>query len=296
MVSVIIPTYNRARTIKDSINSVLAQTYDDFELIIVDDCSTDDTKEIVESIPDERISYYCLEKNSGACVARNFGMEKAKGDYIAFQDSDDLFLPNKLSAQLEVMIKNNADVSFCKLRRHFTDDDKIVSYFPDLNGSRFMTHEELCNGTYVSTQEIIAKKCVCDAVLFDPLVKKTQDYDWMIRASRGFSVYYYDCVLVDQFFQNDSISMSGWGTIKKTREYFLEKYKSEFVDNKNFEAFQLKAIIKASAILGERPIDAAKRLFVIQPCFSSFVKLVLTYLNLLKKYYQLKGTDGLIER
>jgi len=96
MISVIMPTYNRARTLKRAIDSVLAQTYSDIELIVVDDCSTDNTKDIVDKYSDERLRYVRLKKNSGACVARNVGIEKAKGEYIAFQDSDDYWEKEKI--------------------------------------------------------------------------------------------------------------------------------------------------------------------------------------------------------
>jgi len=88
-VSVIIPTYNRAHTIGRAIKSVLNQTYQDFEIIVVDDGSTDNTEEVVKSFRDKRIRYIQHKKNKGAAAARNTGIKSAKGKYIAFQDSDD---------------------------------------------------------------------------------------------------------------------------------------------------------------------------------------------------------------
>lgn len=99
MVSVIIPSYNRENTIVRAVNSVLNQTYKDIEVIVVDDCSKDRTLELLSSIKDERLKFFKLEKNSGACVARNFGIEKANGEFIAFQDSDDEWLPEKLKSR-----------------------------------------------------------------------------------------------------------------------------------------------------------------------------------------------------
>lgn len=109
LISIITPTYNCGRFIAETIESVLAQTYTNWEMIIVDDCSTDNTKEIVRSYikQDSRINYFCLEKNSGAAVARTKAMEIAKGDYMAFLDSDDLWLPTKLEIQINIMKKNH---------------------------------------------------------------------------------------------------------------------------------------------------------------------------------------------
>ena len=100
LVSIIMPSYNTGRFIKESIESVLAQTYSNWELIIVDDCSTDNTDEIVAQFTDERIKYLKNEVNSGAAVSRNRALREAKGKWIAFLDSDDLWLPEKLEKQI----------------------------------------------------------------------------------------------------------------------------------------------------------------------------------------------------
>ena len=99
-VSVIIPTYNRAKLIKRSILSVLNQTYQNFEIIVVDDGSADDTKSVVESFNNPKIRYIRHDINKGQSAARNTGIKNAKGKYIAFQDSDDEWLPEKLEKQM----------------------------------------------------------------------------------------------------------------------------------------------------------------------------------------------------
>lgn len=105
LVSVITPTYNCGRFIAETIESIQAQTYENWEMCIVDDCSTDDTKAVVEGYManDSRIKYYCLPENSGAAVARTKAMELAQGEYMAFCDSDDLWLPEKLERQIAFM-------------------------------------------------------------------------------------------------------------------------------------------------------------------------------------------------
>ena len=99
LVSIIMPSWNTARFIEESIKSVLAQTYKNWELLIVDDCSTDDTDEKVKPFTaDERVKYFKLEQNGGAALARNFALRKAEGEWIAFLDSDDLWRTPNLSA------------------------------------------------------------------------------------------------------------------------------------------------------------------------------------------------------
>lgn len=108
LVFIITPTYNCAQYIGETIDTVISQTYINWEMIIVDDCSSDDTDKIVSKYQkrDSRIKYYRLANNSGAAVARTVAMRLASGKYIAFLDSDDLWMPNKLFVQLDFMIKN----------------------------------------------------------------------------------------------------------------------------------------------------------------------------------------------
>lgn len=116
LISIITPTYNCGRFIAETIESVLNQTYENWEMIIVDDCSTDNTKEIVQkySDKDQRIKYYLLEVNSGAAIARTKAMELANGEYMAFLDSDDLWMKNKLEYQLNFMKENNYNFTCTK--------------------------------------------------------------------------------------------------------------------------------------------------------------------------------------
>ena len=113
LVSVITPTYNCGDYIEDTIKSVIDQTYTNWEMIIVDDKSTDNTEELVKKYAesDSRIKYYRLERNSGAAVARTKAMEMAKGNYMAFLDSDDLWTSNKLERQLKFMERNKINFS-----------------------------------------------------------------------------------------------------------------------------------------------------------------------------------------
>ena len=117
LVSIIMPSYNTAKYITNSIESVLNQTYKNWELIIIDDCSTDNTDEIIKNYNSEdRIKYIKNEKNSGAAVSRNRGLREAKGKWIAFLDSDDLWCPTKLEKQILFMKENNYYFSYTAYR------------------------------------------------------------------------------------------------------------------------------------------------------------------------------------
>lgn len=114
LVSIITPTYNCGRFIAETIQSVLAQSYTNWEMIIVDDCSTDNTQDEVTKFNDKRITYHRLKHNSGAAVARNKALSMAHGRWIAFLDSDDLWLPDKLKHQIKFMEQNDYAFSYHK--------------------------------------------------------------------------------------------------------------------------------------------------------------------------------------
>lgn len=145
-VSIVMPSYNSAKFIERSINSVLNQTFEDWELIIIDDCSLDNTMEIIRQYCqlDSRIKLKIHHKNLGVAESRNRGLEEALFPYVAFLDSDDIWDRNKLEIQVNFMIKNNAAISFTQYYRINELDEKIgevnkipeqVNYFDLLKGN-----------------------------------------------------------------------------------------------------------------------------------------------------------------
>ncbi|HEB87035.1 MAG TPA: glycosyltransferase family 2 protein [Gammaproteobacteria bacterium] len=124
LISVIIPTYNRADLIGRTIDSVLAQSWQDLEIVVVDDASTDDTRTVVQAIPDPRVRYIGLEKNSGPSTARNTGVEQAKGRFISFLDSDDEWCPEKTARQFTALTRQtNPDNVVCYTQALIVQND-----------------------------------------------------------------------------------------------------------------------------------------------------------------------------
>ena len=117
LVSIIMPSWNTEKYIAETIQSVIDQTYTNWELLIVDDCSSDNTDEIVTSFKDDRIKYYHNKKNLGAALTRNKALREAQGEWIAFLDSDDLWMPEKLEHQIGFMKKNNYTLSFTEYEK-----------------------------------------------------------------------------------------------------------------------------------------------------------------------------------
>lgn len=128
LVSIITPTYNCGKFIARTIDSVIAQTYQNWEMIIVDDCSNDNTKEVVEEYikKDSRIKYHLLKENSGAAVARTTAMNLAVGSYMAFLDSDDVWFPEKLECQIKWMNDNGYSFS-CTAYEQIDEDDNLLN-------------------------------------------------------------------------------------------------------------------------------------------------------------------------
>ncbi len=222
-ISVIIPTYNREKLISKSVKSVLNQSYENIELIVVDDESTDNTEKVLKQIKDKRLKYIKLKKNSGACHARNYGIKKATGDYIAFQDSDDIYRKDKLKLQLENLIKNQSDMDFCKISVH--EMEKEWSY-PTESQEDSIHHgdllNELCHGNFISTQAILAKKEVFHDISFDEALPRFQDYDLVLQIASNYTVSYFEEPLVDLYIQSDSISKND-EKLKKACIHMLRK-------------------------------------------------------------------------
>ena len=203
MVSVIIPSYNREKTIGKAAKSVLDQTYSDLELIIVDDGSTDRTKEAVEAIGDPRVRYVPQE-NGGACVARNHGIDEAKGEYIAFQDSDDVWHSDKLERQMAVFEREPDAGIVCCRTRCVRMDGSSFSSMTDV-GDGFLTQARGPFG--ISTQTLLMKREVTEKVRFDPKVTRYQDLDFMLVAmKKNIPVYCVAQSLVDREIGEDSIT------------------------------------------------------------------------------------------
>ncbi|WP_092066134.1 glycosyltransferase family 2 protein [Desulfonauticus submarinus] len=179
LVSVIIPTYNRASFLKDAVLSVLEQTYTNLELIIVDDGSTDDTSSVVSRIKDKRLRYF-YQENKGVAAARNFGLSLAKGDIISFLDSDDYWLPTKLEKQVNFLQQTNFCVVQCLekwIRKGKLVNKKRKHFMPA--GWFWEKALEMC---LIGPSCVLLYKQVFDEIgLFDENFVACEDYELWLR-------------------------------------------------------------------------------------------------------------------
>jgi len=224
-ISVIIPTFNRGNLIRNSIKSVLNQTYKNLEVIVVDDGSTDNTKDVVDKLEDERIKYIKLEENKGGSNARNIGIQNSIGKYISFQDSDDIYYPDKLEMQFKNIIYKKSNFDFCKIKVIF--NESYSKYYPNRrqensisNGNIF--DELISRGNFISTQAILIKKNFISKYLFDPLIPRLQDFDLILRMIPKVKISYTKKVLVELHVQKDSLTRSE-SKLKKAVKILLKK-------------------------------------------------------------------------
>lgn len=258
MVSVVIPTYNRAGTMARAIKGILEQTYENIELLIVDDGSTDKTEEIVNGFKDKRIRYIKLEKNGGACAARNIGISKAQGQYIMLQDSDDLSYKDRIEKQVNSIIENASDVCIGKCRR-IGYGKRYEAIFPTFEKT-ILEAEMIRRRTVISGGTVLAYKYVFDECLFDESLEMWQDYDWAIRTSEKFKFCMVNDLIADVFMQGDSITSKSRETMLRTNEYLYKKYENRFCDFPELEVSLLNNIIMNKVILGKECKEDSKLL------------------------------------
>ena len=214
VVSVITPVYNAEKFLKETIDSVLKQSYKDFEYLLIDDCSTDNSPEIVKAYAekDSRVKYIKLRENSGAAVARNTGLENAQGSYIAFIDSDDVWYADKLEKQLAFMREKNEAFTYTKYE-HITEEGEVQSTpdFPErLNYSGLLKNTAIACSTVVIDREVIGDFRM-------PLVRKGQDTaTWLKILKNHDYAYLVDEVLNQYRGREGSLSSDKIGALKRT--------------------------------------------------------------------------------
>ena len=238
-VSVIIPTHNRSDFLRSAIASVLNQTYQDYELIVVDDASTDNTAEAVAEFSDKRIKLLRHETTKGGSAARNTGILASECDYIALLDDDDEWLPDKLSKQMEVLLSSPSEVGcvytgYVDVSR--STEKTIGEYRPTQRGD--LSKDLLAGNCVGSASSVLLKReCLKKVGLFDESLPCAQDYDLWIRIANEFL---FECVsepLFKYHVHENKISTnlktlsSGLEIMaKKYHNYPLSYYRNQYVD------------------------------------------------------------------
>lgn len=202
VVSVVIPTYNRATVLPRALNSVLEQSYEDLEVIVVDDNSSDHTPRVVGSCSDTRLEYIRHDTNRGANAARNRGIRASTGDYIAFLDDDDMWFENKIERQLEQFYSLESSFGLIYTGRQIRNGETIVEeYSPTKRGDIF--HSLLRRNVIPSETPLIKAECFENIGLFDTNFESCQDWDMWLRIAQSYKVSFVPEVLAVSFLGND---------------------------------------------------------------------------------------------
>jgi glycosyltransferase involved in cell wall biosynthesis len=214
LVSIITPNYNSEKFISETIKSVLNQTYKNWEMIIVDDVSSDKSIDIITSFckKDARIQLHQLPENSGAAIARNKAIDLAKGTFIAFLDSDDLWLPKKLEFQLDFMLKNNYSLSYTSyeiINEEGELTNKIISCKDKLNYNRMLYSNEIGCLTAMYNKDVLGK-------IFMPEIRKRQDYGLWLKILKSEKYAFGFATVLAQYrdrsksISNNKVEMLKW--------------------------------------------------------------------------------------
>jgi len=192
LVSIIMPSYNTGNYIAETIKSVIAQTHQNWELIIVDDCSTDHTDDVVaEFLTDSRIRYIKNEKNSGAAVSRNRALREAKGRWIAFLDSDDLWTPDKLQLQIAFMVENGYRFSYTN---YSEIDSESCANGRTVSGPRRITKHGMYNYCWPGCLTVMYDAETVGLIQIND-IKKNNDYAMWLKACKKADCYLLNKVL-----------------------------------------------------------------------------------------------------
>lgn len=215
LVSIITPVYNSERFISDTIKSVLNQTYTDFEMLLIDDHSSDNSLSILSEFAgkDERVKVYQTPLNSGSAVARNLGLEKANGQYVAFIDSDDMWKESKLADQLKMMKQNNYGFTYTNFEI-IAENKEIIK--PVISLPQTLNYQKLLKNTAIACSTVMIDKKVFGEFRM-PDVRKGQDTATWLRLLRsGKTAHLVDEVLGSYRIVKGSISSNKISALKRT--------------------------------------------------------------------------------
>ena len=223
-VSVIIPTHNRPEFLRLAITSVLKQTFQDFEIIVVDDASTDHTCDVVWSFNDSRIQYIRLSGHSGDAGTRNAGVMKSTGKFIAFLDDDDEWLPEKLHAQVSILTNSAEEICGMYTGRLNVDvkTGEVLNIRPALKRGNLF-HEMLSNNRITTSSVLLKRSCLEELGLFDQRMPCGSDQDLWIRLSRK---YHWDCIATAlvRYGVHPRKLTTDWSLKTLAKEMLMERY------------------------------------------------------------------------
>ncbi len=231
-VSVIIPSYNRAHIILNCLESVCSQTYSNLEIIIVDDGSKDNTSDVVSQYKDSRIIYVKHEKNQGLPSARNTGIKTSCGEILAFQDTDDLWMPTKIEETVNVFGESSSDVGVVYAASiRYRNNKKTylpASYIKPKEGDVF---KRLLLGNFIpAISACVRRECFDQVGIFDPSLPSLEDWEMWIRLAKKYKFRFIEEPLQTIYYTKDSLT-ANVSNFLNAEKLILKKHYSDFAKN-----------------------------------------------------------------
>ena len=251
LISIVLPTYNRAKLLPRAVYSVFEQTWENWELLIVDDASDDDTGEVCKQFrqEDERVRYIKLPENLGPAGARNRGIAQAKGDFIAFLDSDDEWLPTKLDQQMRAMKPEDA---LCYCNYEYYDEEEYLlgvcpprDIAPILKSGKMLSQLLIMN--MIGTPTILVRKaCIEEVGAFNEDLTCLEDYEFVLRIAEKYPIAYVDDDLMMAHASKDGVSGNVEGYFQ-TLIYIFRKYYTVLKQEDQVDYMRNRILEKADA-------------------------------------------------
>lgn len=229
LVSIIMPNYNGAKYLRETIESVIKQTYSNWEIIFVDDCSIDESLDVIKKFGDERIKIYKNDINRGAAYSRNYAVQQAKGRWIAYLDSDDLWTDKKLEKQIEFMIYNNYKFS-CSKYQEIDDNGSVLSV---ISAPLKITRSKLLCWDWIGCLTVMYDARAIGKVETSVERKERDDYAVLLQIAKRADCYFLDELLASYRIHTNSLSHSGKFSLL-LQDYKMYRCSEKFSHLKSF--------------------------------------------------------------
>lgn len=290
LVSIIIPTYNRKLLLKNAIDSVLCQTYKNFEVIIIDDNSNDGTENYISLIKNKKIFYFKNDVHCYSAKCRNIGIQKAKGEFIAFLDDDDEWLPQKLEKQIPLFNNKQVGFVYSSIKLHF---DKFNFSYLTVPSVRGIVYRKLLIKNYVGgTVSVVVRKKALeefnDEIYFDSKFPAREEYDLWIRLSKKWEVDFINEPLVIAFYRINMTRIStNVNNYVKAIKLLNSKYENEinqvlYDSEKQLRLYYQQFFLGSQAIKNNNNILARTyfwKSFMIKKNLKSFISYFACFLG-----------------
>jgi len=239
--SIIVLTFNRKNLLKETLDSILAQTCRDFELIVVDNCSTDGTESLVKSCSDGRIRYFANQNNGIISVNLNYGISQARGEYIAICDDDDLWLPTKLEKQVEIL-KTHPEIDIVSTNCiNFDEKGEHRVFVTKKRKSPYLSQAEILIRNIIAQSAVLFRKSALDGISGPFSISKDyftcEDFEFWLRFLSNKKAYFIEEVLVKYRTHGGVYRTIGIPNLMISKKIVDDLRKQKYVSNKNYALF-----------------------------------------------------------